>query len=522
MEPTALSSPLSRLTRRLLDPSKHVDYLWAFALAAWPAVFAKLIGVADTLTVHRGHGLTVFPGYWDAPNWTSMMILLPLSLYLFRWGSGKLTPVADDWPPKRIPAIITLIDSEEGRESAYRDLRSAILAPALIGAALATDIGIHVLDMSEVVRIYFDALRGVTPEIPSNYLLNWMSMFMAGANVEGRPAPTAWVNLAAVLPAYVVQFSLILIAILFFYIAFRHNVFFLNRVYQRRRHSGDSHTHIIINLNDGDRCFGFRRANAAFNAQVACLSLCGAIMLISRYVHVQRPHTLAEITASELFLDPGQWMLGLGWLAALCVVSIPVIVKLLPRLHFGGPALPETTVVSYLREFLPDYAWPFGDEPTPEEMDYLASKFAENAFWPTGNDRANRLFFYSFLVFSILALPIVRPGFTLAFAGYLGAVALVALILTMVSLQTLRLSLSGIDARLSKVPATPIPIPESVSEARRRGKDSARCFSQLPARRHQGLCRPAARFAETSTARRRDAIHGHRHHPGRRRLSCRH
>jgi hypothetical protein len=36
----------------------------------------------------------------------------------------------------------------------------------------------------------------------------------------------------------------------------------------------------------------------------------------------------------------------------------------------------------------------------------LAAKFARNGFWPTGDNRASQLFFFSFWVFLIILYPI--------------------------------------------------------------------------------------------------------------------
>ena len=49
--------------------------------------------------------------------------------------------------------------------------------------------------------------------------------------------------------------------------------------------------------------------------------------------------------------------------------------------------------------------WPFGREPSHEEIGALAARFANNAFWPTGNNRATQLFFFSIWIGLIVFFP---------------------------------------------------------------------------------------------------------------------
>lgn len=478
-----LSSLLTRLTKRLFDPGKKADYALAFALAAAPAIYAKFAGVANDAV---SDGVT-YIGYWNRYNFLSFLLLLPLALFLMRRGIGKIAPVLESWPPQKMPPVVSLV-SEQGRRSAYEDLQRAILDPWLIGAALLTDLAIHVGDVGGFTLFYLRALGGASHEallrdLPPSWR-DWSVMFLISGRSDHPVPSSALANLPVVMLVYAAQFAIVLIGVLFFYAAFRHNYFFLQRVFQRRwsAFGQTREASIVINLDDADKCFGFRAANEAFNAQVWSLALCGGVMLFSRFAHVggKDLHAIADLNFNELFPNLGQSMLAAGWLLALAVVSMPAIVKLLPQVGFlRGPALPKTTVASYFREFLPDDLCPIGAEPAPEEIDYFCSKFASNAFWPTGNNRARILFFLSFLVLAILLFPVVRVELAPSFFGYLALFALVAFALTWVGLRILELLLVAIDDRLAHAPKTPIAKPQSLIAAEAAAREKTEEIAEL-------------------------------------------
>ena len=86
------------MIRRLLDPTKRIDYLIATLLAAWPAAYAFLIGVHATTDDYIG--------YWDSPQWMVFIPALPLTLFIVRWAitvipvlvGGATMPAEDQLP----------------------------------------------------------------------------------------------------------------------------------------------------------------------------------------------------------------------------------------------------------------------------------------------------------------------------------------------------------------------------------------------------------------------------------------
>lgn len=453
------SSFLSKIAHRLFDTAKSVDYVLACALGILPAAYAWWTGVARNQTIAWNGSQQQFQGYWHAYNFMMFIVALPLGLYLTRRAAAQVVPVLREQAGDNPPGIIALFPPE-GRASAYRALRDAILGPRVIGWALAVTALINIADITAFVPHYVGAFATTPAGVPKGYA-DWsmMPFFLKDGN------PVAGIPL--ILLAYAGQFCLILLPVLFFIAAIRHNLFFLQSIYQRRCEPAQTPSNsIVINIEDSEKCFGFRTANRAFNAQVAALALCGVIMLGSRIPVVLKAASITGGSGSwfrDVLPNAGQVMLAIGWLAALAVVSMPAIVKMLPMIpKLRGPALERTTATNYLREFLPGLLKP---EPSARELDWVASKFSENAFWPTGNNRAKQLFFLSFLVFVILLVPKI-PGTPLSIAGGVAALVLLPAGMTALGLFGLRVPLSGIDDRLVNTPATPLPMPDSMKPAK--------------------------------------------------------
>lgn len=473
---------LSRLLSRILDRSKHFDYAWVVAFAAWPILYSWLIGAhgdtADISDISDG-----FAGYWGQANWTLMVLLLPIAVFVLRWVMNRIAPVSAPWPPPSVPAIVGLIETEDGKRQAYEALRRTILSPRNMIAALLVTMVIQVADMHQLAGFYLadpvgicdavnadrpcaEEVRAGTRSNPDGnageeivHLLSvdsftvekdWSVVFLdPNANV-GK-----WHNLGLNVSAYSLQFSLILIGLLLVILILRHNLFFLFRIYQRRRvPAGEEQAYIHVDLDDDDQCFGFRRANDAFNTQVLALFIAAVFILFTRFNNVN--------IGSGLFRDAGQWLAVTSWLAALAMVTLPIAVKLLPRLPAPGSERPPASIIGYLREFLSDDAWASGNDPPPEEVAAVAARFAENAFWPTGNNRARQLFFLAFCVFFIALVPDPRAIESLqslpSWSRYVGWVASAGIAwgATWLVFAFLRGMLSYIDERLVDPPEHPI------------------------------------------------------------------
>jgi hypothetical protein len=455
--------PLSgRILRRALDHRKYLDYAWIAALAACPLLYARLIGADE--------GFDGFAAYDD--QWPLMVLLLPVALFLLRWTMNRIAPVSVPWPPPSVPAIVELIETEEGKKSAYEALRGALLSPKILVAALLVTVVIHVLDLQQLAGFYIAGPLAVCKEQKESAVCaedfdsgsesrkelrfksftverDWSVMFLSSEKRIEK-----WQNLALNLSAYSIQFILILISIVLVLLILRHNLFFLSRIYQRRRvPAGEEYSYIHVDLDDDDKCFGFRRANDAFNTQVLALFVAGLFILFTRFNNIS--------PGSGLFPDAGQWLSVIIWLAALTMVALPIGVKLMPRLSLGSERSPAS-IVNYLREFLSDDAWASGNDPASEEVAAVAARFAENSFWPTGNNRARWLFFLSFCVFFVGLVPDPRAIETfrdfdqwVQFVSW-GVSGCLAWGSTLLLFALLRGMLSYVDERLVKPPQHPI------------------------------------------------------------------
>ena len=461
-----MQSPLlSRLTLRIFYSTSNLDFLFALALPLAPIILAYFLGIAFDREFSDG----VYRGYWGRYNFTSLAILLPLGFFLARWGVQRIIPVSEAGP---IPAIVSLV-GESGRATTYRDLRNAILSPWLSGSALSIDILIHLIDFGPFAVFLYQALTSTaTRSIPPSWQ-DWSVMFLHDA--PGLPSTGA--SLLMIFLVYASQFAIILVAVLFFLIMSRHNWFFLQRVYQRRSQARD--TSIVIDLDDPEKCFGFRKANEAFNAQLWLLAALGIIMLVSRFMHVPPipAEQLWDRGFRNAFPDAGQAMLAIGWLLALAVVCLPVLVKLLPMIPFlRGPAISLDRSTTYFLEFIPEDLCPVGPDLTADETDYFTSRFAENGFWPTGDNRARWLFRASFFVLLLLLLPAAQPSISPLFLGLLACYVIGPWKLTSALLGTLEGILVTVDERLVTKRPNPIPKPQSLRDSERDNSDKVSDF----------------------------------------------
>jgi hypothetical protein len=333
-----------------------------------------------------------------------------------------------------------------------------------MGTTLLISLCIQVIDLSELFSVY----QFNTPVRASE--LDWSVMYQAGVISKAT-------NILFCASAYFTQFLITTLGLWGVAFLAAHNLFFLERIYQRSRaKAGDIIDYITLDLDDVNRCFGFRVANDGFNTQVFALLIAGVVILMSRFANVTGVEGLGNMEdilsgASHVqitfFPDAGQAILALAWIAGLFIITLPALVKLLPRLPFFG-AVSQLSIDSYLHEFLTDEQWPYGDTPTEKQINYVAAKFANNGFWPAGDNRASHLFFFSFWVLLVILYPFNTKDM-LIFLPSLLIMALIAYFLRTVLLKLLSSSLSYVDERLS-VPHPELLDGEEQSAIRIRGK----------------------------------------------------
>ena len=424
----------SRLMLRALDRKRYLDYGLAFAVGAWPILLAWLSGA------HRTVG--GYAGYWDSPNWVSLAILLPALLFAFRFLMARIVPVGLSWPTWVLPPIVDLVREEPAREAVYEALRRRVLSKRNVAVALAVSVIVNAADAPQILAPYFGTAMPRTE-------FGWTAMFQVLPELRWE------LNLLLLVFALAAQFAAVLLGMLAIAVMFRHNLFFLGNIYQRRWASeGEQARFFQINPKDVNRCFGFRIANVAFNAQVLALMIAGAAMFLSRYANA----FASSGQVSELlrwppsmpafsFPLPSQWLMSLAWLVALAVVAMPAMVKLLPQIPGRGAERVDLSISNYLHEFFSDQAWPKDKSGRDEPHQLVAMRFAQNSFWPTGDNRAGLLFFFAYWIFLVTLLP-PPLGNPQALAVSLVIFAVLAHVARLATFAALRLALSYVDELL--------------------------------------------------------------------------
>lgn len=157
----------SRFIIRMLDRSRKLDYGVAFAMGAWPVLFAYLIGAHRTIGRHLG--------YWDSPNWWSLAVLLPALLFAFRYLMARIMPVGSPWPPLVRPPIVDLVRDEAARQVVYEALRRRVLSTWNVAVPLAVTLIVHALDAPNWLASYL----GTGSTLPS-----WATMFEVNAQIS--------------------------------------------------------------------------------------------------------------------------------------------------------------------------------------------------------------------------------------------------------------------------------------------------------------------------------------------------
>jgi len=396
---------LSMAAQLMFDAKRYRDYLFVALFASLPIGASALTGL-----LHNRNGFT---GYLSSGNWVSLVLVLPAVLWVLRWVAQTLAPTHGATPP-----LVRLFDVGQPQELAKEDLKDVFLSPINLYVAICVMVVVQTTDIAEVAGLYLrrfvDPSRLHMQDIREP---DWSVMRILDSH-----ASAVFANLTVTVIAYSVQFVVGLLAFLVVVLLLRHNVYFLTRIYQRRREKRNNiGPYIIVNWDHGDSRFGFGEANHAFNCEIRILALAGILLLASRFHNVpaQRSLDLYDAIPGSLKLlkldftevhklgaiggtlsDLGQWILVLSWLLLLVVISLPALVKFLPFAAKDGLDMDRT---SYLKEFVPEERWP-GDG----KIDETAKKFAKNSFWPTGDNRALWLFGIAMTVFFVMALPL-RP-----------------------------------------------------------------------------------------------------------------
>ena len=473
---------LTKFQERLLNSRKYRDYFYCFFIAFIPIIFSALIGAHKSiisLSINGGESINV-RGYWEHYNWTSYPLLLPLSLYLLRWMADKFFGLPTRYKPDYRVAFLLFFEDREAnvRYKIQNELLKISLDKKNIFIVLIFAVIFHIADMwvpiEQYILYYQDS--NYVPEIVS-----WANLFLLNNFLQGNlrhlseaKIVNVTLNLLLIVFAYLNQFIIVLIGFTGITLVFRHNLFYLQRIYQRSRVQEDQiKSHIVLDFDDPDRRWGLTKLNFIFNIQVVLLVVAGLFLLFSRYanflfygsseyfslsslIDLSSPSSaikslqeaLENISLSKLFPDVGQVVIATAWMVAFIVVALPCFAKFLPFLSLGV-LRQGLTITDYLREFIPpnleNTKYPLN---TDDNVNAVAKKFARNSFWPAGDDIARFLFYFAFFIFFVLLVPLNLDVKEIGNLANIGLVFIMAIATTSGTLLLLRFVLSHVDSRL--------------------------------------------------------------------------
>jgi len=466
-----LDAVFGALQRRIFDCRRLGDYAWLAVVGVAPIIVAYAIHAYHDVAVVTDLGRTVlFTGYRSRINWMLLPVSLPVALFTCRWAAATMFQEEPYTERQAIPLPIHLaLADEQGKAAVTDELRALAMSWRRTLMALAITIAAHIWDMNDVLHNYiygFDTTIGVPQGA-----FDWSAYFWYPTATQVTYAR----NATLVVLAYAAQFSLVFLGLNFVTLLLAHNVHYLRLIYQRERDDIRPEARAIVLRfdDDQDRCFGLRCLNKIFNRHLWVLVVAGALILTSRYANVpmadseaayKRLESCNPLTKSteclvligDLITDPGklftthgQWLLGAGWLLCFLISFVPALAKFLPLRSREFHAASSRKLGAYLIQYVPLTAKPRGATLTDTEATDLAKKFSRNSFWPAGDHVAQLACYFVFftLVFVLMPLHFVW-GYTLYFAGYVIAVAILSITLTTALFALLKWILRHVDPQL--------------------------------------------------------------------------
>jgi hypothetical protein len=446
------------IQKRLLNSSKVEDYFFVSFISLFPVILSRFIPIWEHIDIGINQDKNQRTGYEDALNHISLIVILPISLFLLRKFADYLFGVnIGEHQQDKVP-ILTLFENQVVRDEIHKKLKKTALNPIMPCVIFALDILFHCFDIGEIIKQYFQTFLNQIPDIIPKEIY-WGNLSLAKLQnwyvVRGKNDIHIDVgtNFLFTITVYLGQFVIFFIAITAITLILRHNVFYLNLVYQRNRVSSDRIPyHIVLNFDDRNYRFGQSNLNFIFNLQLFSLFSGGIFVLCSRLVITKRipfkvgryfdffQQNLQQLLAN-LFPEFGQYVIVILWLFTFAVVLLPSFVKFLP-LFSRKVASKGWSIEDYLREFIPpqnDRKYPLN---TTAQINNLASKFAWNSFWPSGDDIARWIFYFVFFVCLIILFPL----------NWISTViyAVIALFLSESFLNIYRWGLGHVDERLVK------------------------------------------------------------------------
>jgi hypothetical protein len=424
-----MKSIASKFQKRLLNSSKREDYFFAFIIPLIPIILSVMLGIWKHTDGIPGcieqDSKCSLTGYEDAINHMSIIVSLPLSIFLLRKMSDKLFGVNIKVSERNTVPILDFFSNDKDiQDKIHQKLRITALNPKITYVSLILDVTFHLFDNWKCINQYILTYLGYPVEPEEIY---WANLYLVEPNKISITK-----NLVFSIFAYLGQFSIFVVGITVISLFLLYNIFYLNLIYQRRRDKENTLNKIVLNFNDQNNRFGLKKLNRSFNLQLFVLLFAGVALLASR---------LRLATSENLYPYFGQYAIVILWLLGFFIVLMPTFLKFLPL--FSKKILYDGwSIDTYLKEFIPPSQDAQYNPYSREVVNALASKFAWNAFWPSGDDPARALFFFVFFICLVILFPINLTS-TIIFV-------VIALFLSETFLNLFRWTLGHVDERLVK------------------------------------------------------------------------
>jgi hypothetical protein len=510
---------MSRCQRRLLQGSRY-DYLYVALLALLPYVIAHFLGIfrshnidshqicsasaaADCISIVASDNPYWCFGYFRRYNWSSLVILVPATLWVLRNSADRLfalTKVSARKDQERNLVIPDLIPHKQSH--LFADFRRAVLGRSNLATALAIDLVIHIIDMKEIVFIYLGWLPHVWPwlapltqhvnrfrqwspdVVPWKLYLLHLLQSLCNSLPHTISSPiyqdewdwslwflhdpahhaTFFGNIALVAVAYSSQFLIVLFAISLMTLLIRHNLYFLKAIYLRSGAPPNrAEDFIVLDFSDPDHRLGLGKISSQFNYQIKLLVIAALITLFSRRINAHLTSVTSNINKAkigdlinplttllappynwqQIFPTPGQKIFPIVWLMMFFIVMIPSFAKCLPLVRCRRI---DMGVMEFLRQFMPP-GTAYDQVSTEEQVSEVAKRFACQSFWPVGDASAEALSIFSFFLFGLMMVPILPT--TAGQAIYLAEIFLLAYTISKSLFWILGYVLSIVDKRLA-------------------------------------------------------------------------
>jgi hypothetical protein len=154
-----MKSIASKFQKRLLNSSKREDYFFAFIIPLIPIILSVMLGIWKHTDGIPGcieqDSKCSLTGYEDAINHMSIIVSLPLSIFLLRKMSDKLFGVNIKVSERNTVPILDFFSNDKDiQDKIHQKLRITALNPKITYVSLILDVTFHLFDNWKCINQY--------------------------------------------------------------------------------------------------------------------------------------------------------------------------------------------------------------------------------------------------------------------------------------------------------------------------------------------------------------------------------